>query len=244
MAGKSFFIDTSRCTACRGCQIACKNWNQNGTSATKNTGSHQNPPDLDGNTYKLVRFNETEVDGKVAWYFFADQCRHCLDPPCKDTIEGYVEGGVIQDEATGAVVYTEKAKEAPFDEIKGSCPYDIPRQKDKGGAPVKCTMCIDRISNGLLPACVKSCPTGALNFGDRDAMLALAKEHLEKVKTRYPKAQLLDADQVRVIYLVVDEPKNYHKNAVAEVQTGINRKMALRRIMKPAAGLLGKLALG
>jgi formate dehydrogenase iron-sulfur subunit len=242
MAGKSFFIDTSRCTACRGCQIACKNWNQNGASATKNTGSHQNPPDLDGNTYKLVRFNEVDVDGKVAWYFFADQCRHCLDPPCKDVIGGYVEGGVIHDEATGAVVYTEKAKEAPFDEIRESCPYNIPRQKD--GAPVKCTMCIDRTSNGLLPACVKGCPTGALNFGDRDAMLALAKERLEKVKARYPKAQLLDADQVRVVYLVVDEPEKYHKNAVAGVQTGISRKMALRRIMKPAAGLFGKLSLG
>ena len=51
MAGKTFFVDTTRCTACRGCQIACKNWNRNGASMTKNTGSHQNPPDLDGNTF-------------------------------------------------------------------------------------------------------------------------------------------------------------------------------------------------
>ena len=46
MADKSFLIDTTRCTACRGCQVACKNWNQNPASATKNHGSHQNPPDL------------------------------------------------------------------------------------------------------------------------------------------------------------------------------------------------------
>lgn len=227
MAGKSFFVDTTRCTACRGCQIACKNWNRNGASATKNLGTHQNPPDLDGNTFKLVRFSEVETDGKVGWYFFADQCRHCLEPPCKDAIEGYVDDGVILDEATGAIVYTEKAKEAPFDEIRSGCPYDIPRQNAKGLA-VKCTMCVDRVSNGLLPACVKVCPTAAMNFGDREEMLKLANERLAALKAKYPKAQLLDADQVRVIYLVVDDPKKYHKNAVASLEPGKGRTPSSR----------------
>jgi len=243
MAGKSIFIDTTRCTACRGCQIACKNWNRNGTSATKNTGSHQNPPDLDENTFKLVRFSEVVTDGKLAWYFFADQCRHCLEPPCKDSIEGYVDGGVVQDEATGAVVYLEKSKEAPFDEVRSSCPYDIPRKK-ADGVMVKCTLCIDRVSNGLQPACVKICPTGAMNFGERDEMVALAKERLEKIKAKYPKAQLLDADSVRVIFLVVDDPKKYHKNAVASANPGITRKVALGRMLKPARGLLRTLTQG
>jgi formate dehydrogenase iron-sulfur subunit len=217
MAGKSFFIDTTRCTACRACQIACKNWNQNGVSATKNLGSHQNPPDLDGNTFKLVRFSEVMNEGKVAWYFFPDQCRHCLEPPCKDAIMGYVEEGVIQDESTGAVVYTEKSKEAPFDDVKSSCPYDIPRQNAKSQT-VKCTMCIDRISNGLKPACVHTCPTGAMNFGERSEILKMANERLVGMKLKNPKARLLDADQVRVIFLVADDPQKYHKKAVASVQ--------------------------
>ncbi|NTV42089.1 MAG: formate dehydrogenase [Syntrophobacteraceae bacterium] len=234
MAGKSFFIDTTRCTACRGCQMACKNWNQNGTIPTKNTGSYQNPPDLDAGTFKLVRYSEVSVDGKPAWYFFPDQCRHCLEPPCKDTIEGYVQDGVVQDEATGAVVFLPKSKEAPFDEVKTSCPYDVPRQ-GKDGRLVKCTMCIDRISNNLLPACVKICPTGAMNFGERDAMLSLAKERLEKVKGAYPKAQLIDADQIRVVYLVVDDPRKYHKNAIAGVRPGFIQKLALRSMRKPVA---------
>jgi formate dehydrogenase iron-sulfur subunit len=238
MAGKSFFIDTTRCTACRGCQIACKNWNRNGASNTKNTGSHQNPPDLDGNTFKLVRFSEVEENGKVAWYFFADQCRHCIDPPCKDIAAGYEDGAVIHDEATGAVYFTEKTKNVPFDELQSNCPYDIPRQTADGRA-VKCTMCIDRVSHGLQPACVKSCPTGALNFGERDAMQTLANERLEKLKAKYPKAQLLDADGVRTIYLVIDDPRKYHKNAIASAApTGISRKLALRRMIKPGRGLL------
>ncbi len=91
MAGKSIFIDTTRCTACRGCQIACKNWNRNGASATRNLGSHQNPPDLDGNTFKLVRFSEVETDGKARLVLFPRSVRHCLEPPCKDTAAGYVD---------------------------------------------------------------------------------------------------------------------------------------------------------
>lgn len=243
MAGKSFFVDTTRCTACRGCQVACKNWNQNGASQTRNTGSHQNPPDFDGDTFKLVRFSEVDNEGKVAWYFFADQCRHCLEPPCKDSIAGYVSDAVIQDDATGAIFYTEKTREAPFDEVRQACPYDIPRQA-KDGRLVKCTMCIDRVSNGLIPACVKICPTGAMNFGDRDEMLALAKDRQEKLKAKYPKAQLLDADQVRVIYLVVDDPKKYSKTAVAALNPVIDRKSAARRLARPAQGSLKGAARG
>ena len=96
-------------------------------------------------------------------------------------------------------------------------------------------MCIDRISNGLIPACVKICPTGAMNFGERDAMLTLAKERLER-QGQFPKAQLLDADQVRVIYLVVDDPKKYHKNAIAGSEMrGLMHKLAQRFLPRAAA---------
>jgi len=96
-------------------------------------------------------------------------------------------------------------------------------------------MCIDRVSNGLLPACVKICPTGAMNFGDRDAMLALAAERVEKLKPTHPQAQLLDAEQVRVIFLVVDEPTRYHKNAIAGLKPGFMHKLAQRFTRRAAA---------
>lgn len=233
MADKSFLVDTTRCTACRGCQIACKNWNRNAASETKNTGSHQNPPDLDSNTFKLVRFSEVDRGGKLDWYFFADQCRHCLEPPCKDAIQGYIDDGVIHDEETGAVVYTEKTKEVPFDEVRQSCPYDIPRQAADGSL-TKCTMCFDRVSNGLLPACVKVCPTGAMNFGDREEILKLAEERLAAAKAKYPDAQLVDADQIRVIYLVIDDPRKYHKFAIASALPPGPVKRFLSRFTRPS----------
>ena len=240
MGGKAFFIDTSRCTACRGCQIACKEWH--GLPATKTTqvgwGNHQNPKDLNFYTYKLVRFSEHERNGKVVWYFFPDQCRHCLEPPCKDVADGYVKGAIIKDAETGAVIYNlEKLKKVPFDELLDACPYHIPRQDPKTGMVSKCDMCIDRVKAGLLPMCVKTCPTGAMNFGDREEMLALAKKRLKEVKKKFPNAQLLDADSVRVIYLVIDDPKLYHEYAVASKDVGITRKVALKKLFDPMGWL-------
>ena len=65
MAGKSFFIDTTRCTACRGCQAACKQWNQNpATKTTQQAGTYQNPPDLNASTFKLVQLQRRERAGQ------------------------------------------------------------------------------------------------------------------------------------------------------------------------------------
>ena len=55
---KAFLIDTTRCTACRGCQLACKEWHNLPANVTKQRGSHQNPPDLNPNNLKIVRFHE------------------------------------------------------------------------------------------------------------------------------------------------------------------------------------------
>ena len=236
--GKSFFIDTSKCTACRGCQMACKQWNQRSTEKTINWGNHQNPPDLSFNTWKLVRFNEIAGD-KVEWYFFPDQCRHCVSPPCKEVADGKAKGAITHDEKTGAVVFNSKIKikTADFKEIREACPYDIPRFNAGTGIMGKCTMCFDRTPDGLLPACVKTCPTGAMSFGDRKAMLEKATKRLAEVKGIYKDASLANPDDVRVIYLLTDDPKKYHKFAVAENTIGITRKMALKRLFQPIASL-------
>ncbi|MGB9627490.1 MAG: 4Fe-4S dicluster domain-containing protein [Thermodesulfobacteriota bacterium] len=236
MADKSFFIDTTKCTACRGCQIACKQWNRNPGTKTYQRGNHQNPSDLSAYTFKLVRFNEVEVPGgEPKWYFFPDQCRHCLTPPCKEVADGKAKGAIIHDEKTGAVIFNPKVKtkQEDFKEIQEACPYNIPRWNERTGIMAKCTMCIDRIKEGLLPACVKTCPTGAMSFGDRKEILEKAQKRLEEVKGKYKDAMLANPDDVRAIYLLVDDPKKYHKYAVAEATIGITRKLALKRILKP-----------
>jgi len=234
MAGKSFFIDTSRCTACRGCQIADKAWwNLKGTK-TLQRGNHQNPEDLSFNTWKVVRFSEVEVNGKPNWYFFTDQCRHCLEPPCMYMAQSLGSKAITRDEQTGAVVYDPKikVKAEDFKKIRESCPWDIPRWDEKTQVMAKCNMCINRIREGMLPACVKSCPTGTMNFGDRDKMLDMAQKRLKELKAVYPKAQLLNAEIVRTIFLVIDDPQKYWKHA-AENDVGITRIAAIKKLVRP-----------
>ena len=218
--------------------MSCKQWNQRATEKTINRGSHQNPPDLSYNTWKLVRFSEIPGE-KVEWYFFPEQCRHCMAPPCKEVADGKVKGAIAQDEKTGAVIFNPKVKikTADFKEIREACPYDIPRIHPTTAIMGKCTMCFDRTPEGLLPACVKTCPTGAMSFGDRKDMLEKANKRLEEVKGTYKEAMLANPDDVRAIYLLVDDPKKYHKFAVAGNTIGITRKMALKRLIQPLRAL-------
>jgi formate dehydrogenase iron-sulfur subunit len=162
-----------------------------------------------------------------------------MSPPCKEVADGKVKGAITQDEKTGAVVFNPKIKIKPadFKEIREACPYDIPRILPSTGIMAKCTMCFDRVKEGMLPACVKTCPTGAMNFGDRKDILEKANKRLAEVKGTYKDAMLANPDDVRIIYLLVDDPKKYHKFAVAENMIGITRKMALKRLFQPLTGL-------
>ena len=236
---KAFFIDTTTCTGCRGCQIACKQWKKLPAEKTINRGSFQNPEDLSFTTYKLVRMSEAEINKKLQWLFFPDQCRHCTEPPC---LEAAGEPTAIyKDKATGAVIYTKVTKDLDADSIIQSCPYNIPR-KGPDGSLAKCDMCIDRVSNGLLPACVKTCPTGAMNFGDYKEMRVWAQARLAEVRHRYPKATLLNPDKTRVIYLVAYDPNLYWEYAVAsEREIDITRAVAMQRMLSPLRSFFAQL---
>ncbi|MBF0241043.1 MAG: formate dehydrogenase [Desulfamplus sp.] len=235
---KSFFIDTTICTGCRGCQVACKQWHDLPAESTKNLGTFQNPPDLSFVTYKLVRMKEEVIDNKLNWLFFPDQCRHCTDAPCLQVAEN--TKAIYRDADTGAIIYTIATKELDADAIIDSCPYNIPR-KGEDGTISKCDMCNDRVHNGLKPACVTTCPTGTMNFGDRQEMLDMANKRLAEVKAKYPNAALLNPDDVSVIYLVAYDPKLYYEYSVASnsrMERGISRKVALRKMMGPFASLM------
>jgi formate dehydrogenase iron-sulfur subunit len=236
---KAFFIDTTTCTGCRGCQVACKQWKKLPAEKTVNRGSFQNPEDLSFTTYKLVRMSEAEIDKKLQWLFFPDQCRHCTEPPC---LEAAGEPTAIyKDKATGAVLYTKVTKDLDADSIIQSCPYNIPR-KGPDGSLAKCDMCIDRVSNGLLPACVLTCPTGAMNFGEYKDMRMWAQARLSEVRHRYPKATLLNPDKTRVIYLVAFDPNLYWEYAVAsEREIDITRAVAMQRMLSPLRNFFAQL---
>lgn len=212
--GYSILVDTSKCTACRGCQVACKQWNELPGTVTKNWGSYQNPKDLSAETWKVVRFSDgVNGNGKVYWNFFTDQCRHCLTPGCMAEVE---KREIVQDEKTGAVLFTSKTKDLDFKATLDGCPYNIPRQDPKTKVLFKCTMCFDRITDNQIPACVKVCPTGTMVFGPREKILEITKKRVEELKKTYPKASAINPDDVRVIFVVKDDPKKYYQYAAGK----------------------------
>jgi len=120
----------------------------------------------------------------------------------------------------------------------------VPRQDKKTKVISKCDMCNDRVKAGKRPACVTSCPTGTMNFGDRDEMLKLAEKRLAEVKKKFPKAQLVDADSVRVIFLTADAPALYSSTLMADASSapamhGYTRQELFAGLLKPVKRVLG-----
>ncbi|MGZ6140480.1 MAG: formate dehydrogenase subunit beta [Myxococcaceae bacterium] len=176
----SKYIDTSTCIGCKACEVACQEWNDLPSVPTQVSGTYQSLPSLHPEFWNLIKFNEVEVDGAFAWLMRKDQCMHCADPGC---LRACPAPGAIVQYSNGIVdVNPEQCIGCRL--CEAGCPFDVPRFSAKTGKMAKCTLCVDRTSVGLEPACVKACPTGCLHFGTKEDMVALGKERVEQLKAR------------------------------------------------------------
>lgn len=232
---KPFFVDLTRCTGCRGCQIACKQWKNLPAEETTNRGGHTNPPDLSSVTYKTVHMREVGKGKDFRMLFFPEQCRHCELAPCMTA--STIDGAIVQDEKTGAVLFTPLTAQLDGQAVREACPYDIPRVDPQTKQIHKCDFCNDRVHQGVLPACVLSCPTGCMNFGEREDMENLAEQRLAEVKERFPNAVLGDNGIVHVIYLYAEDPNLYHKFAVFAQNDAnpMTRRQLFAKLRRPVA---------
>ncbi len=171
-------VDTSTCIGCKACEVACQEWNDLPPEATGETGTYQTLPALTANFWNLIKFNEHEDSGTLRWLMRKDQCMHCAEPGC-----------LIACPAPGAIVqYTNGIVDFQQDQCIGcgycitGCPFDVPKFNPGTRRVYKCTLCVDRTSVGLQPACVKACPTSCLQFGTKDAMLQVANTRVEQLQ--------------------------------------------------------------
>lgn len=179
MVRYSILFDSTKCMGCRACQLACKRWYElPAEEDTSLTPDFSNPTDLRPTTWLFMKFNEFKgVEPKpMEWEFTRRSCMHCEEPACAyvcptKAITKYPEGPVVVDQSM--CIGCRYCVEA--------CPFDVMRYDARQGVVYKCTMCADRVQAGQQPACVKTCPGEALEFGERDKLLAKAKEKAKKV---------------------------------------------------------------
>jgi len=215
MTERAILYDATRCTACRGCQAACKQWNEREGEETTNWGSYENPKDLSVDTWLKMEFREIGSNGTFQWLFTRRSCMHCSDAACVTVCPT----GALYHHPLGFVAY-DRGKCTGCGYCKEFCPFDVPRNNVNRASGLgkmdKCTFCttysLDRIAAGWEPACVKTCPPDALIYGDRDELVAEGRKRVAALAPAYPNATLYGERELgglHVLYLLADKPEVY-----------------------------------
>jgi Fe-S-cluster-containing dehydrogenase component len=161
-------IDLDTCVGCNACVTACKGWNDQGYGAPL---SDQNPYGAEPSGTFLNRVHNYEVlpqDGAAQVVNFPRSCLHCEAAPCVTVCP---TGASYKRAEDGIVLVNEDAC-IGCGLCAWACPYGARELDQAAGVMKKCTLCVDRIYNDNLPeedrvpACVRTCPTGARHFGD------------------------------------------------------------------------------
>ncbi|NCO87019.1 MAG: 4Fe-4S dicluster domain-containing protein [Rhodobacterales bacterium] len=161
-------IDLDTCVGCQACVISCKGWN------TENYGaplSDQDPYGAAPAGTFLNRVHSYEVQPPAApaqIVHFPKSCLHCADAPCVTVCP---TGASYKRAEDGIVLVNEDAC-IGCGLCAWACPYGAREMDAAAQVMKKCTLCVDRIYNAHLPeedrvpACVRTCPSGARHFGD------------------------------------------------------------------------------
>lgn len=169
-------IDLTRCTNCGSCVLTCKEVNDRPQQDVVSR-------ELSSDAYcALPQIPLVAEDGSEFEITVKRQCMHCIKPACVSACTV----GALRKTAAGPVVY-DSYKCIGCRYCQYACPYGVPTYDwdNALGLIHKCDMCADRIAVGQNPACVDSCPNGALRFGKRSALLAQAHAQIDTNPGRY-----------------------------------------------------------
>ena len=209
MAKPICLIDASKCIGCRGCQVACKQWNQNPAEETTFRGTYENPPSLSSTTWMRIMYNEYEnEEGGVDWLMVKQGCMHCHEAACMMA-------------CPAGAIYRTEYDTVKVDEVKcigcnycvAACPFHVIGFDRLANKARKCTFCLDRLESGLQPACATACPTGSITFGDSKELIRTARRRVAELQALGKKnATIYGLDEVGgtgMLYVLADAPEKY-----------------------------------
>ncbi|MDX9715266.1 MAG: 4Fe-4S dicluster domain-containing protein [Dissulfurispiraceae bacterium] len=144
-------IDLRRCFGCNTCTVACRMENSTNSgvllSEVHTIGSSWNKSDVPAGKFPNLKM-----------YYLPVMCNHCADPACKKNLPAQIE------KRDDGVVYLKDSKGSQAQE--SACPYNRIKWDAKSKQLQKCDLCMSRVTEGLRPLCVESCPAKARHFGD------------------------------------------------------------------------------
>jgi formate dehydrogenase iron-sulfur subunit len=215
-----FFTDTSVCIGCKACEVACKEWNQVPDDGYDLLGlSYDNTGSLGASSWRHVAFVEqtkpvgqqTSGTGDVRWLMSSDVCKHCTNAGCLDVCP---TGSLFRTEFGTVVVQEDICNGCGY--CVSACPYGVIDRRESDGKAWKCTLCYDRIGDGLEPACAKACPTESIQFGPLDELRERARGRVDQlVAAGVAGAQLYGDDPADGVggagafFLLLDVPEVY-----------------------------------
>jgi formate dehydrogenase iron-sulfur subunit len=225
-----FYTDTTVCIGCKACQVACHQWNglpaelaeqptatRPGKALPLTGNSYDNTGAFSDVNWRHVKFIEqsTRADrSDLAWLMMSDVCKHCVNAPC---LEVCPTGAIIRTEFDS--VYIQQSACNGCRNCVAACPFGVIHMggtENAGqGTAKKCTLCYDRLQNGLQPACSTACPTESIQFGPIEELKVRAQQRLTTLQAAgHTKAQLYGADEhilggLNSFYLLADKPETY-----------------------------------
>src|SRR6266508_1053027 len=210
-----FFTDTTVCIGCKACEVACKEWNQlpatNGGQNTLSGLSYDNTRKLDGTHWRHVKFIEdfSQDRSQSAWRLMSDVCKHCVQAACLDVCP---TGAIIRTEFDTVVIQSDVCNGCR--DCIAACPFDVIGINEATGTAQKCTLCYDRMQNGLTPACAKACPTASIQFGPISELRQRADARVDQLHNQgqtgayiYGKEDMLGG--LNSFFLLMDKPEKY-----------------------------------
>ncbi|NLF14756.1 MAG: 4Fe-4S dicluster domain-containing protein [Anaerolineaceae bacterium] len=157
-----FYLEVDKCAECHACEVACK--------AANNV-------DL-GVRWRRVTTVWSGTFPNVTKESISLSCMHCGNPAC----EAVCPAGAIKKDPETGVVRVDRSRCIGCHYCFFACPFGVPQYGDDGTMQ-KCELCIDKLAAGQDPACVSTCPAGALHAGTLEELAALAQEKAAKSLT-------------------------------------------------------------